>query len=186
MAPDRPPGRETGIALLAAVLVTLLVSVLTAALVLTTTSEVYTTSAFASAQQTTYAAESALEWAVASISASGADWTDIANGSVVSEFVDGVPAGGRPLGDGTSVDIDRIVSDHSGWHVYGYGRLDDLLPELNKRSECYVVVLVAPDGATAGRMKIRALSYGPRGAHSWLEAGVVRVGAGAAIDSWHR
>jgi hypothetical protein len=92
----------------------------------------------------------------------------------------------RPLGDGTSLDLDAVAAESPGWHAYAYGPLDDLLPELNRGSLCYVVALAAPDGPSPDRVKIRALSFGRRGARQALEVTVVRVGSGAATSSWRR
>jgi len=177
---------DRGIALLLAVLTTLLVSAITAALVITTSSESLTTAAFAAAQQALYAAESAAEWSVAELADPAADWPAIAGGAVASTFADGAPTGVRQLADGTTVDITALAAANPGWNLYAYGRLADLLPDMNRNVAFYVALLVAPDPTSAERMKIRALSFGPRGAYHAVDVRVVRIGSGAALDAWRR
>jgi hypothetical protein len=175
---------ERGVALLIALLTTLLVSALAAAVVLTTSSEVLIGSAFRWAQQAMYSADAAAEWTVADISPPGVDWPSISAGTVRSAFVDGVASGVRALEDGTSVDLGAVSAANPGWHAYAYGRLDDLLPVANRGSHFYVIVLTAADGASADRVKVRALAFGPRGAHSIVEITAVRGVAGVRVDSW--
>jgi hypothetical protein len=177
---------DRGIALLLAVLATLVVSALTSALVLTTTTESLTGSAYGASQQALYAAESTIEWTAADLSGSGADWAAVAAGMTASTFVDGEGSGLRALADGSSLDLGAVTAANPGWHVYAYGRLDDLLPDFNRVSACYVVALVAPDPVVAGAVKIRALSFGRRGAHQALEARAVRIGASVALEAWRR
>jgi len=177
---------DRGLALLLAVLTTFLVSAITAALVLNTSSESLTGAAFTAAQQALYAAESAAEWAVAELANPAADWPAIAGGTIVSAFVDGAPAGVRQLRDGTPVDIAAVSAANPGWHLYAYGWLEDLLPDMNKKVPFYIALLVAPDPASGERMKIRALSFGPRGAYHAVDARAVKVGSGAALEAWRR
>jgi hypothetical protein len=175
-----------GIALLLVVLTTFLVSAITAALVLTTSSDSLTGAAFAAAQQALYAAESMAEWSVADLADPAADWSAIAGGTVASTFADGAPTGARQLGDGTAVDISAVSAANPGWHLYAYGPLDELLPDMNRKVPFYLALLVAPDPTSAERMKIRALSFGPRGAYHAVDARAVRIGSGAALESWRR
>jgi hypothetical protein len=177
---------ERGAALLVAVMAALVVSVLISALVVTTTSEVLTGSAFEAAQRAQYAAESAAEWTLADIVDPGADWSAIASGATASAFADGPASGVRTLGDGSDIDFGSIAAANPGWHFYAFGELDRLLPDLNTGSRCYIVVLVAPDATSAARMKIRALSYGPRGAAQAFDVNAVRIGPGGALESWRR
>lgn len=177
---------DRGIALVIALMTTLLVSVLTAALVLTTSSESLTAAAFAAAQQAWYAADSAVEWSVAALVASGADWPAVAAGTSTSGFVDGPLSGQRQLPGGGTVDLDAVAAANPGWHFYLYGRLDELLPAVNRGVGCYVIALVAPDGGAVDRLKIRAISYGRRGAYHAVEVSAVRIDAGAAVESWRR
>jgi hypothetical protein len=177
---------ERGLGLLLALFATMLVSAITAALVLTTSSEALTAGAFGAAQQALYAAESVAEWAIADLTASGADWAAITGGTSPSAFVDGPAGGSRELAGGTTLNLDAIAAANAGWRLYAYGRLDDLLPGTNRLVGFYVLLFVAPDGAAANRMKIRALSFGPRGAASTLETIAVRIGTGVATEAWRR
>lgn len=175
---------DRGMALAVAVLTTLLVSALTAALVLTTSAETLISGAFGAAQQAMYAADAGAEWCIADLSAPGADWTAIAAGAVKSAFLDGPPSGSRSLRDGSAVDLGSVAAANPGWHLYAYGQLDTLLPDANRGTAFYVVAMATADGPSADRLKIRALAFGPRGAHNLIELGLRRVAGGVRVESW--
>src|SRR5437762_14057707 len=96
-------------AIIVALMATLLMSALGAALVLTTSSEALIAANFRHAQEGVYAADAALERAMADL-ATLADWNAVLGGSASSTFVDGAPSGVRMLGDGSSLDLDRTLN----------------------------------------------------------------------------
>jgi hypothetical protein len=175
---------DRGLAILVAVFTMVIVSALGAAVVLTTATESLIGAGFRAAQQSVYTAEAAGEWMVGELGAPAADWPLIAGGAVRSGFADGPPNGTRTLSDGTVVDLGSVAAAHAGWHIYANGRLDDLLPVAARGTGFYVVILTSPDGSTPDRVKIRALAYGPRGAHAGVEMGAVRRPGGVRVDSW--
>ena len=175
---------DRGLAILVAVFTMVIVSALGAAVVLTTTTESLIGAGFRAAQQSVYSAEAAGEWMVGELGAPAADWPMIAGGATRSAFVDGPPSGIRTLSDATAVDLGSVAAAHAGWHIYAYGRLDDLLPVLARGTGFYVVILTSPDGSAPDRVRIRALAYGPRGAHAGVDLKALRRPGGVRVDSW--
>jgi hypothetical protein len=159
-----------------------LVVTLVAGLVLTTTSETLIAASFRGAMQARYAAEAAVEWALADVAAR-ADWASIADGSAPSTFVDGPPDGVRPLADGSTVDLTALVRDSGGWHLYAYGPLGSVIGEPSDPP--FYLVVFADDGGAADRLKLRAEAFGWRGAHRVVEAVVSRRAAPPPrLESW--
>lgn len=162
---------DNGVAMIIAVMTMLVMTALGAAIVLTTTAETLIATGFRSSQQALYAADAALARAVDELSRT-ADWNAVLAGAIRSAFVDGPPAGVRALGDGSRVDLDRVVSladcgkplcsigdltattigrpwgaNNPRWQLYAHGRLVDMLPGGAIDSAFYVLVLVADDAS---------------------------------------
>lgn len=93
------------------------------------------------------------------------------------------------------------------WRLYLHGALGSLTPDQAIRSPCYLVVLVADDpeendndpsrdgisgqNPGAGIVRLRSEAFGPGGAHSVIEATVVRPSGAAGVPpalqlvGWH-
>jgi hypothetical protein len=164
--------REDGLAIVLALMTTLLLSSLTGALILLTSSEALIAANFRNAQEGVYAADAAIERALADLSAMG-DWNPVLAGTVRSGFVDGAPSGTRNLADGTRLDLDETINrincqkatpcrasdlvaisarrpwgaNNPVWQLFAYGPLSNLLPGDGVRSQFYVVVMAADDGS---------------------------------------
>jgi hypothetical protein len=96
-------------AVLVALMSMLLMSALGAALVLTTTAETAIAAHFRDAQVAVYSADAALELAIAEI-ATQLDWTPLLDGSFQSALAREPPAGAWTLGDGSSLDLNRLIN----------------------------------------------------------------------------
>jgi PilX N-terminal len=163
--------REDGVALIVALMATMLMTALGVALILTTSTETMITANYRNGQEGLYAADAALERAMDDI-LTVPDWNNLLNGSTQSAFIDGPPNGTRTLPDGTQIDLTQLVnqsncgkvtscspSDLTGnltgdrawglnnpvWQLYAYNRLDAIVPSGSINSQYYVVVLVADD-----------------------------------------
>ena len=157
-------------AIIVALMATLLMSVLGAALVLTTSSEALIAANFRNAQEGVYAADAALGIAMDDL-ASLPGWNPILDGSTQSAFVDGPPSGVRTLADGSLLDLAQLVNmvncrrvtpcsasnltaittqrpwgaNNPVWRLYAYGPLSGLLAAEAIKSSYYVVVMAADD-----------------------------------------
>lgn len=163
---------QSGIALVVAIMATLVVSALGVALILGSTSDTLMAANFARSVEARYAAEAALERGAADVEAS-ADWSGVLTGLVPSTFVDGPPGGMRPLSDGTRLDLAGVVNlancshasrceeselvsvtserpwgpNNPRWRLYAYGPLAQLMPAPTAASSFYLVLLVGDDPA---------------------------------------
>src|SRR5262245_60633416 len=135
---------DRGIALVVTTLAMALLGALGAALVLTTASEAQIAARFRTSEEALYAADAAAEWALADLSAA-ADWVSVAGGGAPSTFIDGAARGTRTLVDGSIVDLDAVRARNADWHLYGYGRLADLVAPPDHGTPFYVTVFVAAD-----------------------------------------
>lgn len=159
-------------AIILALMATLLMSALGAALVLTTSSEALIAANFRNAQESVYAADAALERAIDDL-ASFPEWNPVLDGSTQSAFIDGPPSGARTLVDGSLLDLGQTVNmmncrkatrcsasnltavtaerpwgaDNPVWRLFAYGPLSSLLPAHAIDSANYVIVMVADDPA---------------------------------------
>ena len=157
-------------AIIVALMATLLMSALGSALVLTTSSEALIAANFRNAQEGVYAADAALERAMDDL-ASIPEWNLVLDGSIRSAFVDGLPGGVRRLADGSVLDLGRTVNmmncrkatpcsassltattaerpwgaNNPVWRLFVYGPLSNLLPAGAIDSTSYVIVMVADD-----------------------------------------
>jgi hypothetical protein len=174
---------ERGIAIFVAVLALALVSALAAAMTLTTSSEALIAGSFRDANQAFYAADSAAEWAAAELAAIPNDWGAVAAGARQSAFLDGA-VGPHTLPNGEPLDLVSLVLGNPGWSLYAYGPLNGLLPPSAMRSPHYIVVFAAADPAGPERVKIRAISCGPRGGRRVVELVLVKGPAGVRTVAW--
>jgi type IV pilus assembly PilX-like protein len=159
-------------AIIIALMATLLMSALGAALVLTTSSDALIAANFRSAQEGVYAADAALERALVDLGGV-ADWNAILDGSASSAFVDGASSGVRILADGRSLDLGQTLNmmncrkvtacsvsnltantaqrpwgaNNPVWRLFAHGPLSNLLPNHAIESAYYVIVIVADDAS---------------------------------------
>ena len=157
-------------AIIVALLAMLMMSILGAALVLTTSSEATIAANFRTAREGLYAADAAVELAIAHLGATP-DWNPILEGAAQSPFVDGPPAGARTLADGSALDLGETLNvlncrkvtacsaselaastaqrpwgaNNPVWRLFVYGPLSSLLQAHAVRSVYYVIVLAADD-----------------------------------------
>src|SRR5438034_852247 len=163
--------REDGIALIVALMATMLMTALGVALILTTSTETMITANYRNGQEALYAADAALERAMDDI-LTVPDWNNLLNGSTQSAFSAGSPSGARTMPDGTQIDLGQLVNlsncgkvsscsssdltanltgdrpwgaNNPVWQLYAYNRLDSMVPSGTINSQYYVVVLVADD-----------------------------------------
>lgn len=163
---------ETGVALVIALMITLLLSTLAVALILTTTVETKIASQFQRAQGALYAADAIVERSLDDL-LGVANWNRLLDGTARSPFVDGPPAGVRTLADGSVIDLAQVlnlaschkttactvadmnaVSDdrpwganNPRWKLFAYGPLSTLLAPGGVESPYYGVVMVGDDPA---------------------------------------
>src|SRR5450756_1248554 len=147
------PRREDGIALLFAIMAMLLMMALGVALVLTTSTETIIAANFRNSAEGLYAADAALERAIADLLAVS-DWNPLLGGLVRSAFVDGAPDGSRTLVDNSLLDLGQTTSlancqkttpcsdaamdavtperpwgaNNPRWQLYAYGPLGGITP----------------------------------------------------------
>lgn len=201
---------ETGIALLVALLATTVLSAWGVAIVLATITESRIASNFRSSREGFYAANAVGELAFAELVALP-DWTLVLNGLARTTLVDGPPAGGRTLSDGTPVDLGVIVNlancaqstacsdadmnaitpdrpwgaQNPRWVLVAYGRLLDMLPAGTVESSSYVMLMAAADPFhTPDVLALRAESFGRSGAHNTVEWTIARTPTVARILAW--
>jgi hypothetical protein len=163
--------REDGVALIVALMATMLMTALGVALILTTSTETMITANYRNGQEALYAADAALERAMDDI-LTVPDWNNLLNGSTQSAFIDGGPSGTRSLPDGTQIDLTQLLNlancghvtscssseltanltgnrpwgtNNPVWQLYAYNRLDAMVPSGTINSQYYVVVLVGDD-----------------------------------------
>lgn len=161
---------EGGAALVVALQTVAIVMALGAALVLVTTTESAIASNFRAGSEAFYAADAALERALADLRASP-DWTGILAGRERASFTDGPPSGVRRLRDGTEVNLSSVINlanclkitecsdadlvaqtaerpwgaNNPRWIAYGYGPLAAAAAPVVVGSPFYVVVLAGDD-----------------------------------------
>jgi hypothetical protein len=166
--------RDRGVALVAALLATLVLAAFGSALVLISVTETGISAYHERATGTFYAADAALERAIADLFAL-ADWNVALSGLATSTLTDGPPSGVR-LVWGTEVDIDALSSDlrcgrregcgdadmdaftaerpwgidNPRWQLYAWGPLSRMTP-VSADHDAYVLVWIADDaGDTDG------------------------------------
>ena len=163
---------DRGAALVAVMLAMTLLLAVGGALALTASAETIVAANFAWLYEARYAAEGALDRALADIAVVD-DWNLLAAGAVTSPFADGPSFGvrivaGRTIdlagvvniancGKPTSCSAAEITGNATGqrpwgannpvWHLFAYGRFAALFPDGAGGSACYVVVLVGDDPA---------------------------------------
>jgi PilX N-terminal len=166
------PGGQSGAALIAAMMCTLLLMALGAALILTTAAETAIAANYRDSDAAFFAADAMLERATVDL-ASVSDWNLLLGGVVRSAFIDGAPSGPRTLPGGSTIDLTQVTnilncqtatacsavdmdavtadrpwgSNNPRWQLFAYGPLADMLPAGAINSPYYVVAFVADDAS---------------------------------------
>jgi hypothetical protein len=211
---------EKGIALLLAIMVSMMMMALGTALILTTTTEGRITRNYRNSSESLYAADAGLERALDDL-LTIPDWNTLLAGTATSGFVDGAPSGIRTMADGTTLDIGAVLNmancekltacsttemdaqtelrpwgtNNPRWHLFAYGKVNDMIPTGTINSPFYVTVMVADDpsendndpvhdGVDAnnpgfGVLAMRAEAWGPAGSHKVIEMTVARTDSSA-------
>src|SRR5688500_11969844 len=173
-SPSRPPLRarvcdEHGVALIIALMSTMLLMALGMALILTTMTETRISANYREGSEALYAADAGIERVMQDL-LTVPDWnTVLADGGTTSAFIDGAP-GARTLPDGTSLNLTEATNvvrcgmvacddddvttstaerpwgdNNPRWQLYAYGPMNDMLPTDTINSRMYVIVWVADD-----------------------------------------
>ena len=197
----RESSDEKGAALLIAILTTMLLAALAASLVYVSTTETLISAAFRHGEETSNAADAALERALLDLDLLP-DWSPALSGTVAS-FSDGQIQFIAP--DGRRFDLGQLTqqrqresderyggqafgADTPQWRLYAHASLGHLLPAGIVSQPAYLVVWVADDGwdgdgdpsADSNRLVlVHAEAYGAGGARRAFEASV-----GRAPDGW--
>lgn len=167
----RPIEDERGIALLIALMSTLLLTALGLALVMTTMTETMITANYRDGGEAMYAADAGIERVMQDL-LTIADWNRILSGSAQSPFIDGAPGGTRTLpGGGGTIDLTATTNllncnkvttcsvsemnaftnerpwttDNPRWQLFAYAPLDSIIDTGTVSSSFYVVVWIADD-----------------------------------------
>jgi hypothetical protein len=196
----RWPWDEKGAALLIAILTTMLLAGLAASLVYVSTTETLISAAFRHGEETSSAADAALERALLDLDLLP-DWTAVLGASAVS-FSDGQVQFAAP--DGRRFDLGQLTlqrqresdasygaqafgADTPQWRLYAHANLGNILPTGSAHQPAYLVVWVADDGwdgdgnpaADSNQLVlVHAEAYGAGGARRAFEASVGRAAGG--------
>lgn len=161
---------ERGVALVIALLATLVMVAIGSALILTATTESRITRNFKNSTEAFYAVDAVLERVVEELREI-ADWNQLLGGGAHSAFVDGEPSGTRALADGRTIDLGAVINDlncrniggcsddamnaitaerpwganNPRWLPFAWGYLNGLAPGLMIDSPVYVVAMIADD-----------------------------------------
>jgi len=161
---------ERGIALVIALLATLVMVAIGSALILTATTESRITRNFKNSTEAFYAVDAVLERVVEELRAI-ADWNLLLGGGAHSAFADGDPNGERALADGRAIDLTAVINDlncrnisgcsdnamdtitaerpwganNPRWQPFAWGYLSGLAPGVIIDSPVYVVAMIADD-----------------------------------------
>lgn len=163
--------KEHGAALIVAVFALALIAAIGASMALASTAESWVAGDFVRSQEARYAAEAAVERAIADLRTID-NWTTLPAGGAVSGLTDGPPFGVRRLPGGGTLDLGRVVNlancgkptictdadlaanttgqrpwgaNNPVWRLFAYAPLAALLPAGAMPSAEYVVVLLADD-----------------------------------------
>jgi hypothetical protein len=167
-------------ALIAALLCTMMLLALGGALTMTAVTETQSAGSQDLGREALHAAEATAERAIDDL-AGMADWSGALDGSVRSAFTDGPPAGTRTI-DGTLLDLDALTADLNGWsgsdgvwRLFAYAPLRALLPDAAVASRMYGVAWVSAAAAQPGAVVVMAHAFGPLGVRRMVAITVART-----------
>ncbi len=187
---------ERGVALIIALMATLLLTALGVALVLVTSTETQIAGHFRDAQEALYAADAGVERAVQDLLLVPR-WNDVLAGTVRSGFVDSTLLPTLP-GGGVTIDLNQATTalqaetdaanlwgaNNPRWQLYAWGRVTNLLPTGTIDSWMYIAVWVADDPSetdgdplsdTNGVLTLHAEAYGQWNTRKVIEVTVART-----------
>lgn len=187
---------ERGVALIIALMATLLVTALGVALILVTSTETQIAANFRDAQEALYAADAGVERAVQDLLLVPR-WNDVLTGSVTSGFVDTtltptLPGGATTINLTAATNALQAETDTANlwgannprWRLYAWGPVTGLLPTGTIDSWMYIAVWVADDPSetdgnpladTNGVLTLHAEAYGPGHTRKVIEVTVART-----------
>lgn len=186
---------ECGMALILALLTTMLLTALGSTLIMLTITETRITMNYRNAQASLYGADAGIERAIQDL-ATVSQWNQVLSGSVRSGFVDGslnqvLPDGiwlslataTRSLQDDTDA-LGVWGANNPRWRLYAHGPLAKLLPSGVINSTVYIAVWVGDDPSendgdpsvdSNGVLTLRADAYGPSNTRKVVEVTVERT-----------
>jgi hypothetical protein len=180
---------ERGVALIIALMSTLLLTALGLGLAMTTMTETMITANYRDADEAMYAADAGIERVMQDL-LTVPDWNRILSGAVQSSFIDGPPSGTRTLADGSTIDLGGATSmlncgktstcsaaelaawslerpygaNNPTWRLFAYSPMTDIIETGTVLSSMYVAVWIADDQAeTDGDPLVDGGQMGGRG-----------------------
>jgi hypothetical protein len=167
-------------ALIAALLCTMMLLALGGALAMTAGTETQSASSQDLGREALHAAEATAERAIDDL-ALMTDWSGSLDGSVRSAFTDGPPAGTRTI-SGTTLDLDVLTTDLNGWsgsdgvwRLFAYAPLSTLLPDAAVASRMYGVAWISADAAQPDAVVVMAHAFGPLGVRRMVAVTIART-----------
>ncbi|MGH9176058.1 MAG: PilX N-terminal domain-containing pilus assembly protein [Vicinamibacterales bacterium] len=168
----RPIGNEQGIALVVALMSTLLLTALGLGLAMTTMTETMITANYRDGGEAMYAADAGIERVMQDL-LTIPDWNRILAGAAQSSFVDGAPTGTRSLPDGSTIDLAAAtntlncgktttcsvadmtawtqerpyLTNNPRWQLFAYSPIANIIETGTVLSSMYVAVWIADDQA---------------------------------------
>jgi hypothetical protein len=187
---------ERGVALIIALIATLLLTALGMALILVTNTETKITANFRNSQEALYAADGGTERVVQDLLLVPR-WNDLLTGTMTSSFHDTTMTPTLP-GGGTVINLANATAqlqantntlnlwgaNNPQWRLYAWGPVTSLLPSATIDSWMYLAVWVADDPSETdgdpltdvnGVLTLHSEAWGPGGAHKIVEVTVART-----------
>ena len=199
-----PAPRDSGAAIVLALLATALLGALGLGVASLSTTEIAAAANFRVATEARYAADAAIEFATAEVRGVP-DWSAILSGAARAALVGATLTPILPSGD--AVDLGAMTAEiqaasdaafglganNPRWALFAHGLLSDLAPAVFLAARPYVAVWVADDSAETdgnpvieanGRLMLMARAMGPGGSMRAIEAMLGRpaAGTGTAAD----
>lgn len=187
---------ERGVALIIALMATMLLTALGVALVMVTMTETQIAANYRDGQEALYAADAGVERVVQDLLLVPR-WNDMLTGTVQSGFIDNtstptLPGGGETLNLVEATAALQQETDTANlwgannptWRLYASGRVTSLLPTGTIDSWMYIAVWVADDPSetdgnpladTNGVLTLHAEAFGHGGTHKVVEVTVART-----------
>jgi hypothetical protein len=193
---------ERGVALIIALMTSMLLTALGVALIMVTNTETQITANFRNGQEALYAADAGVERVVQDLLLAPR-WDDILTGTLTSGFVDGTMAPTLP-GGGIQIDLTTATAqlqaetdaqnvwgaNNPVWRLYAWSPVTSLLPTGTIDSSMYIAVWIADDPSeidgdplsdTNGVLTLHSEAFGSGGTRKVVEVTVART-SGTEIE----
>ncbi len=193
---------EQGVALIIALMASMLLTALGIALIMVSNTETQITANFRNSQEALYAADAGIERVVQDL-LMVPRWNDILTGTLTSGFVDGTMTPTMP-GGGAQIDLTTATAqlqsetdaanlwgpNNPVWRLYAWGPVTGLLPGDSIDSWMYVAVWIGDDPSeidgdptsdTNGVLTLHSEAYGPGGTNKVVLVTVART-SGTEIE----